>query len=755
MEILEGKNPEQDIVGIDAERNGKVLLYYKDGTSKVDKVSPFIYLKRKIADNPDVMVSELNGEGHYKYIAVFKTMQSYYTKLKYLNNTYGWDSDEFYVVKDITRQYLIQSGKTMFKGMVFSDLNRVQLDIETYGFTGFPDPEKKADEIFCIQIKNGENIHVLQSILPDCEDISGCEYFDNEPDLLRRFIYLIQEIDPDTIEGHNIYAFDLPYIITRCDRYDIPLEIGRGKKIPHSKKGRFRVAERMLDLDKITIPGRSIVDTYFLVMLYDVFKRDMPSHGLKQSAIYFGFADEDREYIQGDKIQELAKSDPRRVIEYAIDDVVETDHLCNTLGKSSFYLTKMLPDTFQGNMLSGNGVKIESLFLREYLRHRHALPKRGESKKFQGALSEALQVGVFGPVVYADVASLYPSIMLNYDIQPKSDTLQIFQPLLKSLTDMRLKTKAESGEAKKNGDDTLHSELFAREQSYKIVINSFYGVLGFQYFMFNDYDEAERVTAIGREILLLMTKTIEDRGGLVINMDTDGAVFVPPDTVHVGPEPVEGKIWDVDFVRSITEAMPTGISIDFDGRYKQILCYKAKNYALLDHDDKVKYKGSAFKSRSMVPFGKTFIGATIHNILHKEHSSITSDYRRLYHRIINMKMGIDEIKRNDRLNDSLEEYKKKVELGAGNGGRARSAHYELGLKHGLNKGDRVEYYISTHGKGSYHSARLASEFNNDYSVKEYLKIFNSVTERFQPFFGGEEFRQVFSKQDDLLTGLFK
>jgi DNA polymerase elongation subunit (family B) len=93
-----------------------------------------------------------------------------------------------------------------------------------------------------------------------------------------------------------------------------------------------------------------------------------------------------------------------------------------------------------------------------------------------GGYTDIFMTGVFGPVVYADVESLYPSIMLNYDIQPSDDELGIFPRLLDRLTDLRLETKQQMRDA---DDEERRSELDARQSSYKVLINSFYGNLGF------------------------------------------------------------------------------------------------------------------------------------------------------------------------------------------------------------------------------------------------------------------------------------
>src|SRR2546421_10210727 len=70
--------------------------------------------------------------------------------------------------------------------------------------------------------------------------------------------------------------------------------------------------------------------------------------------------------------------------------------------------------------------------------------------------------------------------------------------------------------------------LHALQNTFKILINSFYGYLGFAQGHFADFDAAARVTQIGRDLLKKMIDWLNARGAKVIEVDTDGIYFVPP-----------------------------------------------------------------------------------------------------------------------------------------------------------------------------------------------------------------------------------
>src|SRR5205814_5348111 len=77
-------------------------------------------------------------------------------------------------------------------------------------------------------------------------------------------------------------------------------------------------------------------------------------------------------------------------------------------------------------------------------------------------------------------------------------------------------------------DPKEQRHFHALQNTFKILINSFYGYLGFAQGHFADFDAAARVTQIGRDLLQKMIAWLKERGAQVIEVDTDGIYFVPP-----------------------------------------------------------------------------------------------------------------------------------------------------------------------------------------------------------------------------------
>jgi DNA polymerase elongation subunit (family B) len=680
----------------------------------------------------------LGGDNYYEHLVVFRTWNDYWDAIRQVERRTDSDQQqpvEIYRVGSPAQQYLMQTGRTCLLDMTLDDLHRLQLDIEVYSEGGFPSAERPEDKIIIVALSDNrgwdEVLHLRDGI--------------GEKQLLQELVQVLRERDPDVIEGHNIFEFDIDYLLDRCDLHGVDFAIGRDGSVPRQYDSSMRFAERTVDYPAVDIVGRHVIDTYFQVMSFDVFSRDLPDYSLKTAARYFDLAPKDRTYIEGEDLSAAWRNDRETLLEYALDDVIETKRLAGHLSGSTFYLTQMLPMIYGSSARRGPAAKIESLFVREYLRRRHALPRSEWGSQSMGGYTDIFVTGVMGPIVYADVESLYPSIMLNYDVQPSGDEIDLFPQLLERLTDLRLETKRDMKDAE---EEEIRSELDARQSSYKVLINSFYGVLGFSLSAFNDFEEADRVARTGQKILRQLIDEIQERGGTVIEVDTDGVLFVPPDGVR-------GEQDEIDFTVGLTEAMPEGIRVGFDGRYKKMLSYKKKNYALLTYDDDLKFKGSSLISRSNEAFGRKFVRQAIRRLLEHDVEGLHDLYVDTRTKIIDHDWeSADSFARTESLKDTIEQYERDVT----EGNRPRAAAYELAKKKAnqtgqpVRKGDRISYYITGEDANvtAFKHCKRADEWDPndpDENTAYYLKRLDEFADKFEPFFDEHDFRLVFSPED--------
>ena len=608
--------------------------------------------------------------------------------------------------------------------MALTDLNRLQIDIETYCSSGFefPNPEREEDRIIAIALSDSSG---WETVLWG-KDLT-------EAEMLERLNGIIQERDPDVIEGHNIFKFDLSYLKTRAKRHGVALPWGRNGSEPSVYNSRLFIAERTIDYPKWEIYGRHIVDTWILSQFYDISSRELEGLGLKEMAQHFGLASDDRTYVEGSQISRVYDETPDVLHRYALDDVRETRALAALLTPSYFFQAQIFPYNFQDVVVRGNATKINSLFLREYLRQRHSLPAPpGEAKEFAGGYTAMFKEGVVKNVVHCDVTSLYPSIMLARKVKPDADVLDVFLPLLRDLRAFRVEAKKLAQQRAASEDERSHYQ--ALQTTFKILINSFYGYLGTSFSNFADFRAASEITETGQQILKHMIGWLQQQGCDVIELDTDGIYFVPPGT-HSSPSQEEA------LVAELAATLPEGIEVELDGRYPAMFSYKIKNYALLNVSGQLTIKGSGLRSRGLERFQRQFLRDLILLLLTDREEEVNRLYVGTLARFERHEFQVEDFCKTETLSESLASYRQKVEEGK----RNPSALYELALKAGRDyrAGDPLSFYVTGTRKNVtvYESCKLANQWDAnrpDENMVYYKSKLEELYDKFRAYLSNPE-----------------
>jgi DNA polymerase elongation subunit (family B) len=668
-------------------------------------------------------IRTLAGDETFRYQLLFDSWGDCLTARDFLarktGKTTGAGDAPYLFIPDLCHQYLLSSGTTLFKGLEFENLRCLSLDIETLCAEGysFSNPDRPDDRIISIALKDS---HGDETVL------RGDEL--SEAELLQGLNACIHRSDPDVIIGHNIFRFDLDYIGKRAELHGIRLDWGRNGSVPHvSPNSRWSLAERVIDYPRWDVYGRHIIDTYFLVQLYDIGLRSLESYGLKPVARHFGVASPDRVYLDGDRISETFRSDPQQLFLYNLDDVRETLALFRLLAYPWFLQTRIFPYSFQNCPLRGNATRINTLFLREYLHRGHAIPARTiHSEPFEGGYTELAQVGIFGPVVHCDVASLYPSLMLAYRLGPARDSLDLFLPMLAELRRFRLDAKQSAREAAEEGERHYFEGL---QQVFKVLINSFFGYLGAPLHNFSDPAAAAEVTRLGRVTIRDMIALLKAEGAEPLEVDTDGIYFRPP-------ADCAGEEAEQALVKRISEGLREGIEVEMDGRYRSMFAYKTKNYALLGYDGRVIIRGSGLKSRGIGRYLREFMQELITMLLNGNAAGIERLYSSYVDRIRSRDLPVAWVCRSETLNESPAAYREKLRLGK----RNPSAAFEIALaaERPYRAGDQVSYYVTGTAKDAtaYECCRATSQFNPvhpDINVAYYVEKLRHLKKRFESF----------------------
>lgn len=608
-------------------------------------------------------------------------------------------------IKPFESQHLLRTQRRLFDGLRFDELKRCQVDIETDSDgIRFSNPYK--DRVLAIGMKMGDQEALLYL---ESEDAAG------EQQLLERFVSTLQEWDPDVIEGHNIFSFDLNYLKIRSQRRKVPCAWGRFGQLASFRKSRLKVAERWVDFQRCEIPGRTVFDTYLMVQLFDVSTRDMPGYGLKAVARYFGVTrklDHERTYIAGSEIHKQFREDRATFLDYLRDDLLETEGVASILLPTYFEQCKTFPILLQEACLRGTSSKIDLLFMEKYFHASHALPTAAEGfAGFEGGYTRSFQEGVFRNVLHYDVASLYPSLLLKIDQNPWPDDLGVFLPLLRELRQYRLKYKQL---AKTDPDSALRREYSARQASFKILINSFYGYLGFPGARFGDSELAAQVTSEGRELLQRVIERMMELEAIPLEADTDG-IYITSEKWAQEPLALLEKVQDT---------LPDGIELELGGQYEAMLCYKAKNYAIYD-GEQVLIRGSALKSRGIEPFLSDLTKTLIHSLLGASEKDAQQMLESLRRDIETGHASVRILAKSETLNQSPAKYQKEVEGSK----KPRRAALEVALRMNPvpSMGERVTYFIGPKAKGKtamWQRAFAVGEYDSDqcpYDRATYLK----------------------------------
>jgi DNA polymerase elongation subunit (family B) len=523
-------------------------------------------------------------------------------------------------------------------------------------------------------------------------------------------------MDPSVMTGHNILSYDLPYL-ENCAKGN-SLLLGRdGSAIVFAEKSsKFRKdGSQQYEYNNARITGREIIDTFFLSIKYDI-GRDFPSYGLKPIIKHLKLEKEGRTFIDASKIGSYYKNRTTdtemwgKVKAYATEDSDDALKLYDIMIPAFFYLAQSIPKTFQQMINEASGSQLDSLMIRSYLQDGNSQPMTSKKAAFEGAISMGVP-GVYGNVAKADVASLYPSIMLEYNIHDsKKDPNNHMIAMLTYFRDERLKNKKlakETGE--KYYDDMQNAQ--------KIMINSMYGFLGSRFLLYNYPEGGAAVTRHGREILLksvawatghTLEKTVkeivhegtedeeikyewsigpkvsEGRGYSLVNVDTDS--FSVTNGAPISRDMFASEL------KSLNALYSPLIRWEDDGIYEKVIVIRAKNYVLVK-DGKVKYKGSAMTDQKKEPALAEMLENMVKAMLANETSMLPS----IYKNYVSEAMNIQDISRWLTKKTVTKAVLYGSETASRNVMSAIQESIDRGIIEGVQEGDKVWLYDAIDG----------------------------------------------------------
>ena len=463
------------------------------------------------------------------------------------------------------------------------------LDIETECEGGFPDPDTAKETIICITIKNHSNKQIITWGTGDfISKKANVTYVkcQNEKHMLLEFLKFWCKNHPDILTGWNVKFFDLPYLMNRM-RYIFDNDT-INKMSPWNYVNADRIQLGQKNQQYWNILGVSVLDYFDLYKKFTYVRQE--SYKLNYIAkVELGESKLDNPY---ETFKDFYTKDYQQFIEYNIQDVELVDKLEDRLKLIELHLTMAYEAKVNYQDCFGQ-VRMWDTIIFNHLKSKNiVIPANKESEKsraYEGAYVKDPVVGFHNWIVSFDLNSLYPHLIMQYNISPETmvgyepnrvnvenmlnqksdlsdlDTRTItpngaqfrtdkqgFLPeLMDKLYKERVIYKDKMAKAKalyqETGDKRLQNEIsknYNIQLARKIALNSAYGAIGNQYFKYFDVRHAEGITMAGQ----LTIRWIERDVNKYLNklLKTNDEVYVvasDTDSIYIKLDSVVNKIF--------------------------------------------------------------------------------------------------------------------------------------------------------------------------------------------------------------------
>ena len=470
-------------------------------------------------------------------------------------------------------------------------VNVMSLDIETDYDNGFPTPDKAEHPVLAITTKSSkDNVYRVWA----CGDynkeaalIKPVQYIkcEDEWDLLLKFLdYFGNEYSsPDVITGWNVKFFDIPYLVNRVAKV---LGIDQVKKFSPWGMVDYRQITRMGRTDE-TYDLRGIQTLDYL----DLFKKFGYTYGPQESyklnhIAYVVLGEKKLSYDEFGSLKNLYKEDFQKYIDYNIKDVQLIERLEEKMGLITLAMTVAYKGGVNYTDTFGVTSIWESIIYRKLLSNKIVPPiKIGDNFKtqFAGGYVKEPQIGLHNWVVSFDLNSLYPNLIVQYNMSPETLTGNstyggVDYYMDGNKTDIDFSTAANGSTYRKDKQGVIptiiedyYSERssvkkmqLASEKQYqktktielereintlsnkqlaiKILMNSLYGALGNKYFRYFDLRLAEGVTLSGQLAIQWAEKAMNEAMNKILKTDKDYIIAIDTDSLYCNFGPLVSKL---------------------------------------------------------------------------------------------------------------------------------------------------------------------------------------------------------------------
>lgn len=543
-------------------------------------------------------------------------------KLRELFKKFGtcYEADIPYV-----RRYMIDTGVRVFSEITYEEnegdyitvkssveahghLNTMAFDIETYNPHGTPSPRE--DPVIVISYATGP--HSARAITYGDVKDRRAEKVRNEAEMIGRFCEAVRANNTDILYGYNSSDFDLPYLRERAQAARVRLELGRDNSV-------FTLKSRGM-LTTANIAGRIHADVFHMV-------RFLAGIGALKTNTYT-LGEVYREMLGGEKAS-VPKLDiwkmwndaamREQLIDYAIDDAQATYLLGERIFPIFVEIARVAGITVDDAISSTTGQLVEHVLLNEA--HRRGVlapnkPKESEvlardEEPIEGAYVKLPEPGIYDRVMVFDFRSLYPSIIVSHNISPETVSCKcckdgeahvspdgtrfcakkrgIIPESLAKLLAHRAALKRQMKSLDKDSQEYTYAN--ARQYAFKIIANSFYGMLRYVRARWYCRECASATTAWERHYIQDVIAKAEADGFKVLYSDTDSIFLLLGDRTEKDA---------LVFMDKVNKSLPKDMELELEDYYTRGIFVSKKSasgtgakkkYALLSRDGNIKIRG--------------------------------------------------------------------------------------------------------------------------------------------------------------------
>ncbi|KAB2824447.1 DNA polymerase II [Aliivibrio finisterrensis] len=624
---------------------------------------------------------------------------------------------------------------------VTPSFSKVSLDIEC----------SEKGILYSVALHSDLDTRIIMVGKPEETELS-IEWVENEKALLLALERWFQTFDPDIVIGWNVVNFDFRLLIQRAKWHNLSFRLGRSNSNLY-----WRDSDKNRQQGFLSFPGRVVLDGIDALKTATYHFSSWSLENVAQELLNEGKSIHDPSDRMGE-INRMYREDKQALANYNLQDCVLVSRIFDKTHLLEFAIERTKLTGIELDRVGGSVAAFTNLYLPRLHRSGYIAPNL-ESENWiasPGGYVMNSKPGLYDSVLVLDFKSLYPSIIRTFRIDPlglieglkqevgieKDQAIDGFRGGRFHRTKHFLPSLIESlwsarDVAKKNDEKAF-------SQAIKIIMNSFYGVLGSSGCRFFDHRLASSITMRGHEIMKATRELIEAKGYEVIYGDTDstfvtlGKEMSSKEADSIGHDLVKHiNEWWSEYLLS-TYAIESSLELEYETHYRTFLMPtirgsdkgSKKRYAgLIRKDDieKMVFKGLETVRTDWTPLSQTFQKVLFDKVFHQQE---VKEYIRTY--VDDTKSGKLDVQLiyRKRLRRKLDDYQKNVPPHVKAARLADYYNQQVGKPAQYQYGGWIEYVITTAGPEPIEYRKNPIDY--DHYVEKQLK---PIADGILPFIG--------------------